>query len=140
MQLTQIVYASSYIDEYGLELPDFLENSALGTGELNVFGMTLFSHGNIIQLLEGKRTAVNQILQNFPLNAHQFGVVRLIQSPVEARCIKQTSIGFGMHSLRLIKSHPTKISLFELNPHNVRNRIEKSSGRILMENFARDCR
>ena len=138
MQLTQLVYASSYIDEYGLELPEFIENSALGNGQMGVFGMTLFSNGNIIQLLEGPRAAVRSMFSRLPLDAKQFQVSEIFQGALDAACIDETSIGFSLHSLRLITKPPSIIELFRLRLDEVRNRVRNSAGKTLMERFAID--
>jgi len=69
MQLIKLEYVSSYIDEYGIRLPDFIEDSALNGSAAGVKGITFFSHGNIIQLIEGERTAVGNTFRKL---AHSF--------------------------------------------------------------------
>lgn len=61
MRLTQMAYVSSYVDECGVDLPDFIEAFVLANVESAVEGMTLFSRGNIIQLLEGDYRVVNDV-------------------------------------------------------------------------------
>ena len=136
MQLTQLVYVSSYIDEFGINLPDFIENSAICNDDLGVRGMTLFSNGNIMQLLEGGKTVVRRIFKRLPLDANQFQVTELMQTVVASTALTETSIGFSLHSLRLIKRPPSRITLFRLMPEEVSARITDSPGKLLMNNFA----
>lgn len=140
MQLTQLVYVSSYIDEYGIELSDFIEDSVLADSAADIRGMTLFCRGNIIQLIEGKRTAV---VNSFRRLAHspegrQFQVTPLIECEVKTLALSETSIGFALNSLRLITRPPSKIGLFRLNPQEVSSRIADSEGKALMLGFAKN--
>ena len=136
MQLTQLVYVSSYIDEFGINLPDFIENSAICNDDLGVRGMTLFSNGNIMQLLEGGKTVVRRIFKRLPMDAYQFQVMELMQTEIPSPALIETSIGFSLHSLRLIKKPPSRIALFRLKPEEVSARIVDSPGKVLMKNFA----
>lgn len=138
MRLTQLVYASSYIDEYGIQLPTFIENSALADSTANVTGMTLFSRGNIIQLIEGTRAGVDSSFRKLAYSpaGGQFQVKLLLHCAVETSTLSETSIGFALNSLRLITRSPSKISLFRLDPQEVASRIAESEGKELMLGFA----
>lgn len=136
MQLTQLVYVSSYIDEFGINLPDFIENSAICNEALGVRGMTLFANGNIMQLLEGKRTLVRNIFKKILVDGNQFQALELVQIVIPNPALSETSIGFSLHSLRLITRPPSKITLFRLNPTEVSARMASCPAKVLMENFA----
>jgi hypothetical protein len=138
MQLTQLVYVSSYMDESGLELPEFIGISDLANHQLGVRGMTLFSNGSIIQMLEGQRTAVNEVFRRLPAQTRQFQVIEMLQEPINAPCLEETSIGLSLGSLRLVKVAPPHISLFKLDLQEVDSRVGNSPGKVLMQQFAAD--
>ena len=71
MQLMQLVYVSAYLNEYGQDLPKLLENTALANDDGGVLGMTLFSNGNIMQLLEGRSHDVEAIFQKLQRNGYE---------------------------------------------------------------------
>jgi hypothetical protein len=138
MQMTQLLYVSSYVDEYGFELPGFIKNIAVNYAARDLQGMTLFSNGNIMQLLEGRSSIVSEILHKLPHDAKQFGVIALLNRPIEAHCLSETSIGFSSHELRLIKKSPNNISVFKLQPAEVKKRLTPSPAKVLMMQFASD--
>jgi hypothetical protein len=137
-QLTQLVYVSSYVDEYGVGLPDFIGKSALANQDLGVRGMTLFAHGNIIQMLEGVHKAVNAVFKELPSGTMQFQVIQMLHEPLEKACLEETSIGFNHRALVLVKSVPPNVALFKLSPKAVGKRIRESPGKLLMQQFASD--
>lgn len=71
-----------------------------------------------------------------PFDANQFQVMELMQTVIAAPALTETSIGFSLHSLRLISRPPSKIALFRLKPSEVNARVADSPGKLLMENFA----
>jgi hypothetical protein len=139
MAWTQIVYASSYINEYGFDLPNFLETLSLANDELSVRGMTLFSHGNIMQMLEGDFREVSDVFEKLNHDARNIGVLKLLEESVDVRKLKETCIGFNAHSVQLPGRPPTRFSLFRLNPAEVESRIFDCAAKILMLQFAADC-
>jgi hypothetical protein len=138
MQLTQLVYVSSYADEYGFDLPNLIDTPLLANKELDVKGMTLFANGNIMQLLEGDYPAVNYVFEKLRYDAKQFGIVELFNKPVANQCLYETSIGYSSHELKLISKSSGNIALFKLHPAEVEKRIAKSPGQVLMMQFASD--
>jgi len=138
MQLTQLVYVSSYIDEFGIQLPDFIEDSAIADSASGVKGMTLFSNGNIIQLIEGEFTVVGNTFRKLAhsLDCGQSQATLLLDCAIKAASLSETSIGFALNSLRLITRPASKISLFRLNPQEVASRLSDSQGKALMLGFA----
>jgi hypothetical protein len=138
MQLTQLLYVSSYADEFGFDLPNFIDNLLLANDELDVRGMTLFANGNIMQLLEGDYPAVTDVLEKLRYEAKQIGIFELFKKPVANHCISETSIGYSTHESGLITKTPSNIALFKLRPAEVDKRLLQSPGKVLMMQFAAD--
>lgn len=138
MQLTQLVYVSSYVNEYGFDLPDFIETLVLTHDELDVRGMTLFANGNIMQLLEGDHSVVTDVFGKLRHDARQVGMLELLKKPLENYCLSETSMAFRSHELALISKSTHYISMFELHPVEVGKRISTSAGKVLMMQFASD--
>ena len=138
MRLIQLVFVSSYVDDYGLDLPKFIERLVFENDALPVRGMTLFANGNIIQLLEGDDSIVNGIFQKLPNDSKQFGVFELLNSPLVNYCLSETSIGYSAHEFKLTSGQSSKISMFQLSQVEVDKRIIESPGKVLMMQFASD--
>ena len=114
MQLIQLVYVSSYVDECAILLPDFIEDSALNDSAAGVKGITLFSHGIIIQLIEVAPTALGNTFRKLAhsFDCRQFQSTLLRDCAIKTSALSETAIGFALNSLRLITRPPSKISLF----------------------------
>jgi hypothetical protein len=136
MQLTQLLYVSSYADDYGFDLPNFMETLVVVNDELDVRGMTLFANGNIMQLLEGEYPVVTDVFERLRYDAKQIGIIELLKKPLANYCLCETSIGYSSHELGLISKSPHNIALFKLHPAEVEKRIFKSPGQVLMMQFA----
>ena len=138
MPLTQLVYVSSFIDEYGTGLPAIIHRSGLGDQADGLTGMTLFSNGNIIQLIEGRKARVQSLFAALPAFGKQFQIIALMEAPVPQACLPDTSIGLDTLSWTLLSHAPSSIALFKLGVAEVKSRLLPSPGMVLMVNFARD--
>lgn len=138
MQLTHLVYASTYVDEYGVDLPDFIETFVVTNVEPATRGMTLFSGGNIIQLIEGDYRLVNDVFMKLKHQGKQFEIMKLLNAPIEHHCLLETSIGFGRDGLKFMSKSPNKIALFQLHPAEVDKRVLECPSKVLMMQFAFD--
>lgn len=138
MQLIQLVYVSAYVNQYVLDLPKLMEKTALANDDNGVLGMTLFSNGNIMQLLEGRSQDVQSIFQKLQNHAHQWNVFETLRRPMEDLSQSETSIGFDTHSYKLISKSSSGIALFRLNANEVNQRLKDSPAKALMLQFAAD--
>jgi hypothetical protein len=139
MQLSQLVYVSAYFNEYGLDLTDFVQKSFLANKELSVKGMSLFSNGNIMQLLEGNDLEVGRTYQQIKESANTLGVsFEMLHKTLDAPSLTETSIGLDRYSFNLMHQPPTGISIFLIGPGEVDKRIRESPAKALMMQFAAD--
>ncbi len=138
MQLTQVLYVSSYADEHGFDLPNFMKTLVLANDELDVRGMTLFANGNIMQLLEGYYPVVTEVFEKLRHDARHIGTLELLKKSLANFCLSETSMGYSSHELRLLSKSPHNISIFKLHPAEVERRICRSPGQVLMTQFAYD--
>jgi hypothetical protein len=136
MAITQLVYVSSYVDEFGIRLPDLIERSALGDNAALVKGMTLFAHGDVLQLLEGESSAVSSVFTSLPMEALQFGVLKMLEDPVKQACLAHTCIGLASNSLHLQQPGDRKVEVFKLCPAEVDRRIADGTAKKILMRFA----
>jgi hypothetical protein len=137
MALTQLVYVSSYVDEFGIRLPDLIERSALGGNAALVKGMTLFAHGDILHLLDGESSAVSSVFNSLPMEALQFGVLKMLEDPVKQPCLTHICIGLASHSMHLQAQAERRVAIFHLTPAEVDRRIADGTAKKLLMRFAR---
>jgi hypothetical protein len=128
---------SSFDNEYGHELVSLIERSALGKNSGDVKGMTLFSNGNILQLLQGEEFSVAKIFHIFPLQTNQFQVLKMTEEVIETISLNHTCIGFDKTGFNrnVHADVPNSIPVFMFNSDEIGQRIPNSAGRTLSMNF-----
>jgi hypothetical protein len=136
MSLVHLVYASSFIDEYGMKLPGLIEHFVTNQPRADLKLMTLFAHGDVMQLLEGNASAVSRAFRDLPIDAMQFGVTKLLSVSVKESCLQANCIGLAANSMNLITPETTNLDLFQLHPTGVDARIAECVSKKLMMGFA----
>jgi hypothetical protein len=131
-----MLYVSSCADEYEFDLANFMETLVLANDELGVRGMTLFSNGYIMQLLEGDFPVVTDVFEKLRYDAKEIGIIEMLKKPLAAHCLSETSIGYSSSNSALLSISPPNIALFKLHPAEVEKRLSPSPGKILMVQFA----
>ncbi|WP_375436959.1 BLUF domain-containing protein [uncultured Hymenobacter sp.] len=95
VSLHHLVYqshATAPLDE--LELARLLTQSRAFNAAHGLTGILLYSHGNIIQLLEGTKANVREVFARIARDPRHTQVVKLADGPVTHRLFGQWSMGF----------------------------------------------
>jgi hypothetical protein len=140
MSLVHLVYASSYIDEYGINLEKVTERFIKEHQSDTLKLMTLFSRGDIFQLIEGELAEVTTGFITLPVIALQFGVTKMLSEPVDGPCLDMNCLGVSLKSLHLIDHTVRDLDLFLLHPEEVERRIKPCVAKKLMMGFAKGQR
>jgi hypothetical protein len=101
-----------------------------------VKGMTLFAHGDVLQLLEGESSAVGSVFHSLPMEALQFSVLKMLEDPVKQLSLTHTCIGLATNSWRLQQPGDRKFEVFQLSPAGVDQRIADGTAKNLLMRFA----
>lgn len=136
MPLIQLVILSSFVDEYGRNLVKLVGDSSLGKKGSDVKGMTLFSNGNILQLLQGEAFSVAKLFHLLPSQTKQFQVIKMTEESIETMSLNQTCIGFGKQAFKAHVDVPHGIPVFKICPAEIGRRISNSEGLVLSVDFA----
>jgi hypothetical protein len=91
-QTVYVSSASNLIDEPSLErmLSDFRAKNA----KLQVTGILLYSDGNIMQVLEGERASIEELMQKISTDSRHKGVIVLLQESIEQRQFADWSMAY----------------------------------------------
>jgi hypothetical protein len=98
--------------------------------------MTLFAHGDVLQLLEGESSDVSSVFRSLPMEALQFGVLKMLEDPIPQPCLTHTCIGLANNSMNLIGPDNHKVDIFKLCPNEVDRRISEGTAKKLLMRFA----
>jgi len=135
MPLVQLVFLSSFIDDHGRDLMNLLVRSSLGSQACHVKGMTLFSNGNILQLLQGEMFAVAKLFHTLPSQTNQFQVIKMTEEVIFALSLHETCLGFDKKAFGSHLREFTGIPFFRFNASEISQRIGESEGRDLSMQF-----
>ena len=90
-----IVYLSEVVGELSeVELKELLLHSRQKNEQRAITGMLLYSQGHILQVLEGRRLAVEQLYQHIEQDCRHTAVVKLADGPAAHREFPDWSMGF----------------------------------------------
>lgn len=76
------------------ELAQLLTQSRAYNAAHGLTGVLLYSHGNIVQLLEGTQAKVDAVFSRIARDPRHFRVIRLADGPIPHRLFAQWSMGF----------------------------------------------
>ncbi len=136
MSLVQLVFLSSYVDEHGSDLVGLVGRSSLGKVDSDVKGMTLFSEGSVLQLLQGESFAVAKAFHTFPVQTNLFQVIKMTEEIIAATSLNQTCVGFDKQAFKVHLNAPNGIPVFQFSTAEIDRRICKSAGLALSLDFA----
>lgn len=112
-ELYKIMYISSATRDMG---DNELESMLIKCREKNTFfditGYMLYHEGNIIQLLEGKRTMLEYIYNTIRLDTRHHDIIELCAAPIEKRAFADWKMGFQNINRQQIQKLNTIQDLF----------------------------
>jgi hypothetical protein len=94
-ELYQLIYVSSATSEYDAEaIRSILASSVRHNTENGITGLLLYSHGSIMQVLEGEPQAIQETMTRIVADERHFGVTELRYDPIPERDFGTWSMGF----------------------------------------------
>lgn len=90
-----IVYFSSAVEPFDENLLlTILQQSRHNNVQLGITGVILYVRGNIIQILEGKKEAVEALYQRIKQDHRHTNVSQVLNRPIHTRLFKEWSMGY----------------------------------------------
>lgn len=93
--LVQLIYVSSTV---GLMSQDELKELLISARDANkkhgITGMLLHDHGNVMQVIEGPKAAIEQLYQNLENDPRHVGVIVLVNEPITEREFPEWSMSY----------------------------------------------
>jgi len=94
--LVRLIYASSATVSVTTETVRQIMDVARTRNELrNITGMLVFDHQNFLQVIEGRRDVVNQLLASLMRDARHTNIELLAYGEIEQRQFERWSMGFA---------------------------------------------
>ncbi len=94
--LSHLMYASIATQPFNEEeLAELLRQSRASNKLHSITGMLLYSDGNFFQVIEGQRTAIEELFQKLLRDKRHTQVTLIIQEPISRRYFADWSMGFS---------------------------------------------
>ena len=103
----QLVYVSSTVGLLTKDaLLEILDHSRKNNARLEVTGLLLYRDGNVMQVLEGAREAVQPLFEKIAQDPRHTGIITLMQGMVPAREFSEWAMGFRDLRSPELREHP----------------------------------
>ncbi len=89
-----IVYFSSSPDLSDQQIKTIVEQSRLNNAKSGITGVMLYVRGNIIQVLEGEKEAVEMLYERIQLDSRHAQVTTVLSRPISERLFSAWWMGF----------------------------------------------
>lgn len=117
MDLYSVIYASSATKVMvEAELMDILEVSRRKNAEREITGILLYFEGSFLQLLEGPRPAIEELMATIARDDRHGNIIRLVAEPMTQRSFPQWSMGFQRVDSSRVETDIPGFTRFMENP------------------------
>lgn len=139
MQIFQLIYVSTLVNEYGLALPAILNHATQRNRLSGIRCMMLCSHGNVMHALEGDPASIKQLFSSIENDARHFDVQLINECNVPVHELEGVCAGVDRATLQAINNVPDA-DCFRIDSREVRNRVKPGVARTLLIEFADSMR
>lgn len=136
MAYTRWVLKGTLVDAYGKALPPVLQAAYGSVVGRSLYGITLFSNGHVMQLLEGEVAALQSAVRNLQDQSKIFGIERLLQEPTDGPSTESVSVGLHRFKDEIAKHLPGHVQVFSLCADEICQRTPPGKARDLLLGFA----
>ncbi len=113
-ELFQLIYVSSATAEYDADaIKNILESSVRHNAENGITGLLLYSHGSIMQVLEGTAEAIAETMKRIVADTRHFSVSEILYAPIPERDFGTWSMGFHELTVADAETLPGYAPFFE---------------------------
>jgi Sensors of blue-light using FAD len=138
MNLVRLVCVSSYIDNYGFDLPNLMDDYRGKFREFGLRSMTLFSSGDVMQLIEGELDEVENLIRQIRSDFKQTETFELFRENIQKFSIYEDSIGYLSTELWHVENNTSIIELFKISQNEIQDRVKETIARKLLLQFVRN--
>ncbi|WP_423147368.1 BLUF domain-containing protein [Rubrolithibacter danxiaensis] len=93
--LHTLLYVSTATEKLSdQELTDILAISRKNNTNMGITGIMIYGNGNIMQLLEGEKQALDNLYQKLKQDHRHFGLTKLLDKKIDSRSFESWSMGF----------------------------------------------
>lgn len=112
----RIIYLSSGIKIFSdEEINEILKTSRTNNLENNITGLLLYSDGNFIQILEGKKEDIEKTYGKISMDARHKNIILVSKGKIKERSFSDWEMGYSIIDPNFLKTHP------EINPFQLKH-------------------
>ena len=132
----QIIYMSSLVTPDLEVLRDIVAKSIKNNKRNDITGMMIYSDGNIVQAIEGKKDAVNEIFSHILVDMRHVGIHVVLEEKVDRRDFEAWSFGFKHIKKSEIEKWDLKGDLFKAGDKEIGARVRRGAALTVLKSFA----
>jgi hypothetical protein len=115
---------------------DIVATSIKNNKRNDITGMMLYSDGNIVQAIEGKKDAINDTFSRILVDMRHVGVYVVLDQKVDRRDFETWSFGFMNIKRSAIENWDLKGDLFNASDKGMAERVRRGAALTVLKSFA----
>jgi hypothetical protein len=136
MSLFQLIYMSSLVVPDQRMVEEILAAAVQNNKQLEITGMMLYADGDIVQVLEGPKHAVQGLFSRILADLRHVGVFVLSEQEITSRDFECWSMGYQQLNKAEVQRLGLGVSVFEARGTEVEMRIRPSIALEVLKSFA----
>ena len=136
MPLFQILYTSYLVGEESEALPAIVKAAGRNNQPRSITGMLLYSNGNFLQVLEGKKDTVLEAFQHIEKDSRHRDVFVLLEQELAQRQFSSWSMGFKHLSSADVAKIPNASQVFQASAGELGERVLPGNALAVLQTFA----
>ena len=135
MSLHQLIYVSTLTAAARAELPGILDKSVANNQAQGLTGMLLYADGNVIQVLEGEKAALDAAFQRIERDPRHYGIIVLLNKAIDARQFDAWSMGYRSVSAAELQAFPLAEQVFKSKDAEIERRVQPGAALHVLKTF-----
>jgi hypothetical protein len=136
MALFQLIYMSALVTPDLGAVKDILDVSVKNNKRRDITGMMLYSDGDIVQVLEGEKSAVLDTFSKILLDQRHVGIQLLLEQEAADRDFGAWSMGYRHIKKADLEKWPEHVDFFKARDKDLAVRVRKGDALAVLRSFA----
>jgi len=132
----QIIYMSSLVTSDLEVMRNIVATSIKNNKRNDITGMMLYSDGNIVQAIEGKKEALKATFSRILVDVRHVGIYILLEEKVEHRDFETFSFGFKHIKKSEIEKWDLKGDVFKGGEKEISARVRQCAALTVLKSFS----
>ncbi len=135
MAYARWIFRGSLVDAYGMALPPVVQAAYGSRVGVELFGITLFNNGHVMQMLEGEVAVLQKAMHDLRDLSKLFGIERLLEETIDEPATRDVAVGLNRFVDEISEHLPPHVKVFTICADEVCGRTVPGAARNMLLGF-----